>query len=129
MYNHVYESIVGIGTELFPFNSRSWMECWSLFCKLKWTWMELSSFLTKWMWTQCKFSVPFLNFAIRGLYDKNGLISSMDIFEEEYFYAISYLYFFLIFKNLSTCLRNYNLTWRFQKYSLKYFILRIILNR
>ena len=59
MYNHVYESIVGLGTELFPFNSHSWMGCWSLFCKLKWTWTELSSFLTKWTWTQCSFLFLF----------------------------------------------------------------------
>ena len=30
----------------------------------------------------------------RGPYDEDGLIPSMDIFEEEYFYAISYLSLF-----------------------------------
>ena len=33
----------------------------------------------------------------RGPYDEDGLISSMDIYGEEYFYAISYLSLFQIF--------------------------------
>ena len=65
----------------------------------------------------------------RGPYDEDGLTPSMDIFGEEYFYAISYLYIFQFFKNFSICIRNYNLTWRFQKYFQKYFILRVIFNR